>query len=445
METQLKQSCENLLAKAKAAGADQADIILSKGKSFSLSVQDGDIDKYKVSGSQVIGVRAIKDSKIGLAYSEDLQDSSLDFIAKQAVENAENSEVNDFESIAITEGEFHYPSEYQPDNTSIEEKIEFAKKLESEVKKRNSKVTSTPYNGLSEVESAFYYLNSNGVSGFRSDYYQTCHTSALIQDNDKSSTHHVGSIGRKLKDLDLDYCVDHSIEHALNWLDATALKTGHYDVIFTIDMFGDLLSCFSNIFSGKGAMEKVNPFADRLNQQVASEKITITDIPQYADTFSKSYFDSEGVQRKDLVLIENGRLNSFYHNTVTAKFFKTTTTGHGSRGAKSALGVGGTTKVVSGGELSDSDITSGEYFEIHSMQGLHSGSNAISGDFSFAASGYLCKDGKRERPIKGVTVSGNFHKLLIETNLVGKDIKASEHNEFFAPLIRFEKMSVAGV
>lgn len=440
----MKQSCEKLLDKVKAAGADQADVILSKGKSFSLSVQENEIDKYKVSGAQVIGVRAIKDSKVGLAYSENLNDDSLDFIAKCVIENAENSERNDYESVAIKKGEFDYPCEYTPDTVSTEEKIEFAKKLESEVKQRNTRVTAVPYNGYSEVESSICYLNTHGVFGYKSDYYQSCYSSAFIQEGKKSGMHYASSLARTMKDLDLNRCVDESIGHALQWLDAVPLKTGYYDIIFTLDMYANLLSCFSNIFSGKGAMEKLNPFADRLQQQVANSKLTVRDIPKYEDTFSKSYFDSEGVTRKDLTLIENGVLKSFYHNSATAKYFGIETTGHGSRGAKSSLSVGGTTKVISSGDLSEKDLKSGTYFEVHSIQGLHSGSNTMSGDFSFGASGYLCRDGKTETPIKGVTVSGNFHKLLLDINLIGKDIQASEDKDFFSPLMRFEKISVAG-
>ena len=192
-------------------------------------------------------------------------------------------------------------------------------------------------------------------------------------------------------------------------------------------------------------MEKTNPFADKLGKQVAGESITIKDIPLYPDAFSKSYFDSEGSTRQDLTLIENGRLNSFYHNSATANFFKTKTTGHASRGAKSALGVSGTTRVISRGNSSDSEIKAGKYFEVHSLQGLYSGANAISGEFSFAASGYLYQEGEMIQPVKGVTVSGNFHTMLLGLNIIGDTILPTNDFEFFSPLLRFESMSVAGI
>ena len=444
MKTSLKNVLNTTVDKLNTLGADQCDVILSKGSSFSLSAQNGEIDKYKVSGAQVLGIRAIKNQKVGLAYTESLDEDSIAIASKAAIENALNSEVNKFESIVNESGDHFFESEFQKDGISTEDKIEFCLKLEEEVKRRDSRVQSVPYNGFSEAESSQYYLNSNNVFGFSSEYYQSCYTSALLQEGDESGMHYHGVIGRKLADLDWKACVDESLGHASEWMKADSLKTGHYDIIFEFDAFSEILGCFSNIFSAKGAMEKTNPFADKIGEKVASDEFIIRDIPAYKDAFFKSHFDSEGFTHKDLTLIDGGILKSFYHNTATANFFKQSTTGHASRGAKSALGISGTTKVIEAGKTGDSEITNGSYFEVHSLQGLHSGANSVSGDFSFAAAGYLCRDGKRETPVKGVTVSGNFHKMLLDLKLIGDKIHSTEDRGFFAPKLRFERMSVAG-
>lgn len=444
MDNLLKNKLEKIIDITKKNGAQDCDAILSKGKSFSLSAQNAEIDKYKISGSQVIGIRAIKYSKVGISYTESLDDDALELAAKAAVENAINSEVSEGASISISEGEHIFESEFKTDNISTDEKIDFCLKLESEVKNTDSRVTTVPYNGFSESTGESYYLNHHGVFGYSSEYYMSCYTSALLAEGGNNSMHYHSQLGRKLKDLSIDECVKESLEHANNWLTAKALPTKNYDVIFTLDSFADFFSNFSNIYSGRGAMENTNPFAERIGKKIAHENFTLSDIPQYENAFFKSHFDSEGVKHRDLVLVKDGVLESFYHNSITAKHFNIETTAHASRGAKSNLGVGGTTKVISAGNMAENDILSGEYFEVHSMQGLGSGSNAISGDFSFAASGYLCRDGKRVQPVKGVTVSGNFFKLLENVNLFGDTIKGTSDRSFFAPIIRFESVSVAG-
>ena len=54
--------------------------------------------------------------------------------------------------------------------------------------------------------------------------------------------------------------------------------------------------------------------------------------------------------------------------------------------------------------------------------GLHSGANAVSGDFSLGASGFMIEGGKIGRPVKGITVAGNFLKLLCDVTELGSDL-----------------------
>ena len=99
--------------------------------------------------------------------------------------------------------------------------------------------------------------------------------------------------------------------------------------------------------------------------------------------------------KKDLTLIENGILKTFYHNTATASFYNTQSTGHAIRGTRSSLNVSGSNLVITPGSMSDSDVQEGTYLEVIDVMGIGPGSDSISGEFSFGASGYLCKNGKR--------------------------------------------------
>ncbi len=445
MNNELKNSLEKIINYASSNGADSSDAILNTGSSFSLSAQNGEIDKYKLSGSSVVGIRVIKDGKVGLSYTEALDDDALEFAAKAALENAKNTDADENQTISIrSSADLISKTKFKKEDISVENKIDFCLKLEDEVKKKDKRVQAVPYNGFSESESESYYLNSLGTFGFDNEFYLSCYTSALINEGAENSMHYHSSIAREFQNLDLKDCVDESLLHASNWLGAKSVATGSYDILFTQDAFATVFGCFSNIFSAKAAIEKVNPFADKLGQSVAMSEFSVADIPNFNDSFFKYEFDSEGVKRNDLCLIENGVLKNFYHNTATANFFKTKTTGHASRGPKSAMGVGGTTKVVGLGKTSDSSITDGEYLEIHSLQGVHSGANSISGEFSFGASGYLCRDGKRVQPVKGITVAGNFHKMLLNIGAIGDKIYSTGDKGFFSPRIRFSNVSIAG-
>ena len=85
----------------------------------------------------------------------------------------------------------------------------------------------------------------------------------------------------------------------------------------------------------------------------------------------------------------------------------------------------------------------GEGLLITDFAGLHSGANAITGDFSLAAKGFYIKDGKKEYPVDQITVAGNFFKLLKDIEEVGDDLKFPL-SSVGSPTVIASGLSVAG-
>ena len=85
-----------------------------------------------------------------------------------------------------------------------------------------------------------------------------------------------------------------------------------------------------------------------------------------------------------------------------------------------------------------------KYFEVIKMQGLHSGADSISGNFSFGASGYLKEGDEIIQAVSGITVSGNFFSLLKEIKDIGNVTHGTTSLDFFSPIIRFAGLRIAG-
>ena len=137
------------------------------------------------------------------------------------------------------------------------------------------------------------------------------------------------------------------------------------------------------------------------------------------------------------------------HNSKTAKFLNQPHNAHASRSPKGGLGVGPHHFVIesSGGETqseSPNTFWAGDVLEIIELQGLHSGTDPISGDFSLGASGLLCRNGERVQAVRGITVAGNFYKMLTEIEAFGHKQEGAENGCFFAPRIRFAPLKIAG-
>ena len=80
------------------------------------------------------------------------------------------------------------------------------------------------------------------------------------------------------------------------------------------------------------------------------------------------------------------------------------------------------------------------------MKGFHAGANTVSGDFSIESEGFLIENGKKGKPIKSFTVSGNFFELLKNVAEIGNEIEdmAPASSKVRCPDVLLYNVPVAG-
>lgn len=419
----------------------EGDLIFSGGKSLKMSAQNGNISEYKVSSSQILGVRVIKDGKVGISYSESLDPESLKILVHQALENAQMSEPKEHERILDLKGELLDEARYSENDVDIKIKTEKALELESKVKALDKRVVAVPYNSYSEGEYQSLYLSSKGRFTSYADKSYTITSSALLDDKGKKANFYDYHLSHTFDGLQWNKVIENSLFHARNLLEERSLPTGKYSVVFSPDSLKSLVGCFSNVYSAKAAMDKMNPWLDKLGKEVISKDLTITDDPLFDKAFRKSLFDSEGVERKTLTLVKEGELKSLCHNSVTANYFNTQTTGHADRGASSFLGVSDSILVISG---KNKKSLPSKYLEVIQMDGLYSGANVVTGTFSVAVKGYVWENGEKTMTFGNITLSGNFLELLKNAEVTNLEPLASTDQSFFSVPLVFHGLSIAG-
>jgi PmbA protein len=84
----------------------------------------------------------------------------------------------------------------------------------------------------------------------------------------------------------------------------------------------------------------------------------------------------------------------------------------------------------------------GDGLVITNLDGLHSGANAVSGDFSLSAEGFLVRGGKIARPVEQITIAGNFFSLLKDIDAVAGDLEFK--GNVSSPSVLIRELSVAG-
>ena len=428
----------------KAAGAS-GDLIIDQGESLSLKASDGELEEYKVSSSQIFGLRVIKDGKVGTAYSEAADSDALSSLVEQALTNASFTAIEVHEKILSNEVTLKTddlvlcPAE----EVSIDEKVNFALKMESDLAAKD-KVKNVPYNGVQDNTTQRHLFSSAGLNAYSKSRMCAAYAYALIEQGDKNAMEGIGQAARLFAALDANDIVEKAYTHTLNILDGSPVPSGHYDVIFDEEVQASLFGVFTLMFSGKSAKDGVNPMREKLGDSIADSRLNITDQPLSTEGFGYQLFDAEGTATQSTPLIVNGTLNTLIHNSATASFFDMQTTGHAARGPKSTMGVRLHQLEIAAGPDSQTDLFSGKYLMLTDLTGMHSGANAISGDFSFGASGFLYEDGQLRQPVRGVTVAANFYDMLNKIALIGDKQFWNWEKSALMPHLRFTDLAISG-
>jgi PmbA protein len=189
---------------------------------------------------------------------------------------------------------------------------------------------------------------------------------------------------------------------------------GRYDIVFDPLFVGSLLGMWGSMTSAYSVMVHLSIFVDKLDQKVASDIVTLRDVPA-PYSVSNRIFDDEGVPAKENVLISKGVLKTYVHNTSTAKIFKTKTTGNAGIVAPSPWNI----------ELDAGDMTRNEMFR-ELKHGLYLTNtwytrfqNYATGDFSTIPRDgiFLIENGEIKQSWNDIRLSDNALKML--NNIVG--------------------------
>jgi len=426
--------------------ADQTELVVMRSSSFSTSSFNKKTDKLSINQGQTVGVRVIKDGRVGISYSEDFNGTSIQFAIDQACSNSKYMKEEPHERIqksTFVSTESLEQNQLKRVSTT-QEKVDLSIHLEEGILAIDPLIKSAPYNGVSESTHEYYNFTTEGLRVFESGGSVSCYTSCLMEEGTKNGMHYVSSVARDLSDLDVEYVLQESYKKAKKLFHAETIASGDYDVIFTTDILSQLFSTFGRIFSGKISAENKNPLFSKLGEDIFDSRLTLIDDPTFEKAFHIIFFDCEGLEQSAVTLIGKGKYQNLFHNSKTASELNMVNNFRASRGTRGPLGTSSTNKIIVASDgVPDSEMYSRPFVEIFALQGVHSGADPVSGNFSFGASGIL-HEGSKETPIKGFTVSGNFYTMLNHIDSFGDVQHASTGRSFFSPKVKFKGLHLSG-
>ena len=426
---------------------DDIEILLSAGNSFSIRINEQNIESFSYADSKGLSVRVIKDGKTGYAYTEKFDEEAFKLIVDEALENAKYTEDDE---VAIMENHPDIDVELKMydeklNEVDVKDKISFAKDLEKYAKAADKRVFNVPYAVYGDSTGYVKIANSKGLDKEEKQNSAFSYVGALTQLDDDKRMGVEFNVGRDFSKFDAKKMAEKSVEKSAALLGGEEVTSGSYPVVFNNEMMATMLSTFSGVFSAKAVQEGRSMLVGKMGQMVANEKVSILDDALHPKGISSRRFDSEGYPSQSTVLIENGKLKSFLHNTQTALKDGVKSTGNGSRSYKGSLNIATSNFILKPGTHKESELLAAKdkVIEIVALQGMHSGANPISGDFSLSGEGFLYENGERKHSLKQFTVSGNFLQMLNDVEMIADNFKFNM-SSYGAASVLIKELAISG-
>jgi PmbA protein len=442
---------ELVRAAVEASQADEAvEAYAEESRQTEASALRGEVEGLEFAESRGVGVRVIRDGRLGYAYAADPSVDEVRATVGRARENAALTEPDEFNVLPAAEPASAIPELFREDSADVttEAKVRMALDLERRLVTSDPRVTKVDFAQIGDATSRVAIASTAGVDAeyARTDAFVVAVTLAV--DGDETQTGFSYRIARGLDELGLDDVADEAIERAVRMLGATKPPTAKVPVV--LDRFAamDFLGVLASALNAENVLKGRSLFAEMVGDRVGSELFTLVDDGTILDGPGAAPFDGEGVPSGRTELFTRGTLNGFLHDTYTAVRMGggQRSTGNGKRGSyKGSPGVGTSNFYLDNGTTPFDELlrdAEGGVL-IADVSGVHSGANPISGEFSVGATGLRIEGGALGEPLREMTIASTLPEMLAGITGLGDDLR------FFSsvgtPSVLIGEMTLAGV
>ena len=423
------------------------ELYLLQRKNLKISTENGNFEKITTASDYGLGVRLLRDRKMGFSYTTDLSPEAVKKLVADLVEITSLLPPDDGNRFFDRKGEPKASSPYDEKGLSlpVEEKIERVISFERSVISSHPYVVGTRETTFSEVEYTVSFLNSFGVEySYRGTAYSIV-SSALAESpkGDRNITWGYRA-SRYLERLDLEGLKGELVRKLIDTLDPEPVESRSLRVLFHPAAFASLLEVFSELFSGENLVKGKTPLAGREGDTIAAPIVSIVDDGTLEGGFATHPYDDEGVPQRKTPLVEGGILKGFYHSLRSAAKAGVEPTGNGFRSSFTSppeAGISNLYLLPVEGSFEEFLHSEGEILVVYDLMGLHT-ADPISGDFSLGVSGAIYRNGQKVLSVRGATVAGNFLRLLEGVEAVGKDL--TFYGNVGSPSVVVQNITIGG-
>ncbi len=438
----LLSRASELIDLAKAAGADQADAVVVRSRSRSVSVRLGKVEGTEASESDDFSLRVFIGKRVASVSANPGFDMKT--LAERAVAMAKVSPEDPFACLADdADLARSYPDLELFDATDLptDDLREAALTME-QAALDVSGVTNSSGAGASAGMGGLVLVTSHGFSG------------SYMATRFGRSVSVIAGEGTKMeRDYDFDsriYAADlddpnligrRAGERVVKRINPRQVDTGsNVTVVFDPRIARGFVGHIAGAINGASVARKTSFLRDKMGQQVLRAGLNITDDPLVVRGSSSRPFDGEGVSGRRMVMIEDGVLNHWFLSTSTARELGLSTNGRGVRGG-TAVTPASTNLALEPGDISPQELIRSIGTGFYVTELIGQGVNMITGEYSRGATGFWIENGELAFPVSEVTIASNLKDMFMRIT------PANDIDRKFgvaSPTIAIEGMTLAG-
>ena len=439
----------------RAKGGEQVEAFATHAIGTSVTVFDGEVETLTSSETRGVGVRVIVDGRLGFASTSDVSEDGLTYALEEARSNAAYGTADIGNVLPLPRDTTDLPPlpslvSEGFDDVPVARKVAMAVELERLTRAADSRVSGVAASVYGDSLSRGAVASTAGINAAYSRTDAYAYVSALARAGEETQTGLGLSMGRGIGDLDLDAAGREGALRATRLLGATKPATASVPVVFDPIVTATFLGVLADAFSAESVQKGRSLLAGKIGELVAGTGLSIIDDGRLPEGPGSGPFDDEGVPTGRTVLVNNGELMGWLHNTETAARAgdPSRSTGNASRaGHSSTPGVASSNLYLSGDETPVEEILrrAGTGLYVQDVSGVHSGVNPVSGEFSVGATGLWIRDGQLAEPVREVTVSSTILGMLKAVVALGDDRRFLPFGGSLAgATLLIEGMTVAG-
>jgi PmbA protein len=403
----------DLIARARAAGADAADAVLISGTAIGVQRRLGNTEHVERSEGRDLGLRVFLGKRAAIVSSSAIDPASFPELAERAVAMARVVPEDPYAGLAETAAALAVPGITNSEGAEA---------------------------GFSRTEA--FLVNSAGFAGRHARTNHSVSATALAgsgtamqRDYDYHSTVH-------LADLDDAAGIGHSAgERAVVRLNPTRPKTAKLPVVYDSRVAGSLLGHLVGAINGVSVARGTTFLKDRLGTRIFLDTIEIHDDPRRVRGLRSRAFDGEGTPTAARDIVAAGVLTTWLLDSRSARQLGMQSTGHASRGTGGPPAPGPTNLYLAAGEMPPAELMADIKLGLYVTEMIGMGVNGVTGDYSRGASGFMIRDGAIAEPVAEITIAGNLLEMFAHLT-PANDLRFRRGMD--APTVRVEGMTMAG-